>query len=76
MRKNMQNEYLEIIMPKKEMVQQAYHKIADGIAHTMPMDFRRAIEGDRVVKKVWADGTPLARNEWMCWIIMSRFRYI
>ena len=47
-------------------------KIAIGVVHTMPADFRRAIDSDRVVKHVWADITPLARNEWICWVTSAK----
>ena len=43
-------------------------KISNGIVHTMPADFRKAIDSDPIVKDVWADITPLARNEWLCWV--------
>ena len=36
--------------------------------HALPSDFRKAIESDPVVRGVWADITPLARNEWICWV--------
>ena len=47
----------------------AKKEIAGGVVHKMPADFRKAIESDCVVKDVWADITPLARNEWICWVI-------
>ena len=43
-------------------------EIAGGVVHKMPPDFRKAIEYDPIVKNVWADITPLARNEWICWV--------
>lgn len=46
--------------------------IAGGVVHTMPADFRKAIEGDTKVKSLWADITPLARNEWICWVISGK----
>ena len=47
-------------------------KIASGVVHKMPADFRKAIASDFVVKDVWADITPLARNEWICWVISAK----
>ena len=47
-------------------------KIATGQVHTLPADFRKAIESEPVVKDVWADITPLARNEWICWVISAK----
>ena len=43
-------------------------KLADGVVHKMPKDFSRAILSDKKVTDVWADITPLARNEWICWV--------
>ena len=46
--------------------------IAGGIAHQMPTDFRTAIAGDGMVLMVWQDITPLARNEWICWVTSAK----
>lgn len=44
-------------------------KIADGMEHTVPSDLRMALISDEAVLERWQDLTPLARNEWICWII-------
>jgi Bacteriocin-protection, YdeI or OmpD-Associated len=36
--------------------------------HKLPADFRKAIESDATAKRLWIDITPLARNEWICWV--------
>lgn len=46
--------------------------IASGMLHKMPPDFRKAIEADVVVAGLWADITPLARNEWICWVTSAK----
>jgi uncharacterized protein YdeI (YjbR/CyaY-like superfamily) len=51
-------------MPKQER--------ASGILHRMPTDFRKAIDADAIARDVWADITPLARNEWICWVTSAR----
>jgi uncharacterized protein YdeI (YjbR/CyaY-like superfamily) len=43
--------------------------LADGTAHKLPPDMRRAILADKQMLKMWDDITPLARNEWICWTI-------
>ena len=43
-----------------------------GTVHELPRDFRKAIASDAAVKGVWADITPLARNEWICWVTSPR----
>jgi hypothetical protein len=47
-------------------------EIADGTVHKLPADFRRAIESDATAKSLWADITPLARNEWICWVVSAK----
>ena len=47
-------------------------EITNGTIHKLPTDFRRAIESDQLVKKVWLDITPLARNEWICWVTSAK----
>lgn len=43
-------------------------EIAGGVVHELPNDFRNAIISDSKVLKLWEDITPLARNEWICWV--------
>lgn len=38
----------------------------------MPADFRAAIAAHPVARVVWADITPLARNEWICWVTSAK----
>ena len=42
------------------------------MVHKLPTDFRNAIDADAIVKVVWADITPLARNEWICWVTSAK----
>lgn len=42
--------------------------ISNGTAHTIPTDLRRALVSDKTALTVWEDLTPLARNEWICWV--------
>ncbi len=34
----------------------------------MPGDLRAALKADVSVLDAWKDITPLARNEWICWV--------
>ncbi len=43
-------------------------KLEDGTVHELPKDLRDAIAADDVATGVWTDITPLARNEWICWV--------
>ena len=42
--------------------------IAGGVVHDLPDDFRGALMSDSRALATWADITPLARNEWICWV--------
>lgn len=46
--------------------------LAGGVVHKMPDDFRKAISSDSKVTAVWSDITPLARNEWICWVTSAK----
>ena len=43
-------------------------EIANGVVHVMPADLRNALTFDQAALAAWKDLTPLARNEWICWI--------
>ncbi|MSU55994.1 MAG: hypothetical protein EXS51_01655 [Candidatus Taylorbacteria bacterium] len=43
-------------------------KISESVVHTPPTDFRKALSSTPVAQAIWKDITPLARNEWICWI--------
>jgi uncharacterized protein YdeI (YjbR/CyaY-like superfamily) len=47
-------------------------EIAGGVVHEMPADFQKAIASDSKVLSLWQDITPLARNEWICWVISAK----
>ena len=48
----------------------AYAKtISGGVAHDLPDDLRKALRSDRTALAIWEDLTPLARNEWICWVM-------
>lgn len=42
--------------------------IASGTAHKLPLDLRTALISDKKALAAWEDLTPLARNEWICWV--------
>lgn len=42
--------------------------IARGSVHDTPPDLRRALSLDEEARLRWASLTPLARNEWICWV--------
>jgi uncharacterized protein YdeI (YjbR/CyaY-like superfamily) len=42
--------------------------IPGGVVHDLPGDLMHALERDPDALATWEDITPLARNEWICWI--------
>lgn len=47
-------------------------KISSGTVHTLPPDLRKALLAHPKMLAVWEDITPLARNEWICWVIDAK----
>jgi uncharacterized protein YdeI (YjbR/CyaY-like superfamily) len=47
-------------------------KISSGVAHSMPQDLRKALITDKAALAIWEDLTPLARNEWICWVVFVK----
>ena len=47
-------------------------KLTGGTVHTMPEDFRKALASTPAAKVMWGDITPLARNEWICWVTSGK----
>ncbi|MEK6983064.1 MAG: YdeI/OmpD-associated family protein [Nanoarchaeota archaeon] len=46
----------------------AKREIAGGVVHKVPVDLRKALTSTPKARAAWEDITPLARNEWICWI--------
>lgn len=42
--------------------------IAAGVVHKVPEDLRTILIADAAVLELWEGLTPLARNEWLCWV--------
>jgi uncharacterized protein YdeI (YjbR/CyaY-like superfamily) len=51
-------------MPKKA--------ISSGVVHKIPADLRQALASDKAALAAWEDITPLARNEWICWVTSAK----
>ena len=45
------------------------NKISDCVAHKVPADLKKALATERVALAKWEEITPLARNEWICWVV-------
>lgn len=46
--------------------------VSSGTVHKLPADLRAAIVANKKVYALWEDITPLARNEWICWVTSGK----
>ena len=42
--------------------------VPGGVVHKLPADLREALEANATALDAWNDITPLARNEFICWV--------
>jgi uncharacterized protein YdeI (YjbR/CyaY-like superfamily) len=47
-------------------------RVATGTVHPLPKDLRKALLSSPKVLSLWEEITPLARNEWICWVISGK----
>jgi len=45
-----------------------HKEIATGVVHKVPADLQKTLASNPAALAAWEDITPLARNEWICWI--------
>lgn len=43
-------------------------RLAQGTVHKIQADLRRSLTSDTTALRLWSNITPLARNEWICWV--------
>lgn len=46
--------------------------IKTGAVHKTPADLQKALSSSSSAQAVWKDITPLAKNEWICWITSGK----
>ena len=47
-------------------------EITAGMLHTVPADLGKILTSAPLAKVAWKDITPLARNEWICWVLSAK----
>lgn len=47
-------------------------KLSGGTVHTLPADLNKALHANPKTLLLWEDITPLARNEWICWVTSGK----
>ena len=43
-------------------------RVPGGVVHTLPADLREALVANITALDAWREITPLARNEFICWV--------
>jgi uncharacterized protein YdeI (YjbR/CyaY-like superfamily) len=43
-------------------------RVPGGVVHELPADLRKALIANDTAFAAWKDITPLARNEFICWV--------
>ncbi|MFD8103401.1 YdeI/OmpD-associated family protein [Nocardia fluminea] len=43
-------------------------QVSGGVVHELPTDLRAALLANPAALTAWQDITPLARNEFICWV--------
>lgn len=43
-------------------------RVPGGVVHKLPADLRKALIANPTALDAWNDITPLARNEFICWV--------
>jgi uncharacterized protein YdeI (YjbR/CyaY-like superfamily) len=43
-------------------------EVPGGVVHELPIDLKDALVSRPDALAAWQDITPLARNEWICWV--------
>jgi uncharacterized protein YdeI (YjbR/CyaY-like superfamily) len=46
----------------------ATKNISGGVAHKLPVDLQKSLVSNDQALFLWEDITPLARNEFICWV--------
>jgi len=47
-------------------------KLLNGTVHQLPSDLRDSLNKHAAMRTAWNDITPLARNEFICWITSAK----
>ena len=46
--------------------------VKSGVVHAVPKDLRAVLVGQAKVRAIWNELTPLARNEWICYVTIVK----
>jgi uncharacterized protein YdeI (YjbR/CyaY-like superfamily) len=58
---------------KKTANKTSYNKsLEGGVVHKLPEDLKKVLMDVPQVSVLWEEITPLARNEWICWVTSGK----
>ena len=43
-------------------------KVSTGVLHELPNDLKKALQTSESALELWEEITPIARNEFICWV--------
>lgn len=46
--------------------------VATSAFHSIPVDIRKVLVSDAKLLEQWNSLTPIARNEWICWVTIVK----
>lgn len=49
-----------------------YYMISSGTVHKLPTDLKKAVSSNAKILATWQNITPLARNEFICWVVSAK----
>jgi len=58
----------EVRAPLKYHQPVSTERLPGGVVHKLPADLREALIANATALDAWKDITPLARNEFICWV--------
>ncbi|MCA9380225.1 YdeI/OmpD-associated family protein [Candidatus Dojkabacteria bacterium] len=50
----------------------AEQKVSSGVVHKVPNDLKDRLKSKSELLEIWNNLTPLARNEWICWVTIVK----
>ncbi len=55
-------------LPARYLIPVNSQRVPGGVVHELPADLRKALIANTTTLVAWKDITPLARNEFICWV--------
>src|SRR5215831_8318700 len=62
-------ELRSLIAGRRRIKSMTKKAVSPGAVHSVPADLQKILISDAAALAKWEDITPLARNEWICWVI-------